>query len=194
MAEWVEETVRYFAQREDVQLVIRVHPGEVLTHGTSMVTVINATLPEIPTHIHLIEPDEKLNTYDILEITDLGLVYSTTVGLEMAMRSIPVIVAGQTHYRNRGFTSDPDTWETYFSMLDEQLADLESTQLTQAQVELAWRYAYLFFFAFPKPFPWHLLDLKEDIRTRPVDFILGAEGEAKYGETFEYLVGKPLAW
>jgi hypothetical protein len=36
--------VRYFAERQDVQLVIRVHPGEVLTHGTSMVTVIKAAL------------------------------------------------------------------------------------------------------------------------------------------------------
>jgi hypothetical protein len=33
----------------------------------------------------------------------------------MAMRGIPVITAGQTHYRNRGFTSDPDSWEMYFS-------------------------------------------------------------------------------
>lgn len=194
MADWVEQTVRYFVDRQDVQLVIRVHPGEVLTHGTSMVEVIKGALGEIPAHIRLIEPDEKINTYDLLDITQLGLVYSTTVGLEMAMRGIPVIIAGQTHYRNRGFTNDPDTWEMYFSMLDEKLGDLDSAQLTQAQVELAWRYAYLFFFAFPKPFPWHLLDLKDDIKTRPVDYVLSDEGVEKYGETFAYLAGKPLAW
>lgn len=194
MADWVEKTVRYFVDRQDVQLVIRVHPGEMLTHGTSMVDVIKAALGEVPAHIRLIEPDEKVNTYDILDITDLGLVYSTTVGLEMAMRGIPVITAGQTHYRKRGFTSDPETWEMYFSLLDEKLGDLHAAQLTQEQVELAWRYAYLFFFAFPKPFPWHLLDLKEDIKTRPMGYVLGREGEEKYGETFAYLAGKPLVW
>jgi hypothetical protein len=194
MAEWVEKTVRYFAERQDVQLVIRVHPGEVLTHGTSMVTVIKAALGEIPDHIRLIEPQEKINTYDILDITDLGLVYSTTVGLEMAMRGIPVIIAGQTHYRNRGFTSDPETWEAYFSTLDEKLTDLDSAQLTQEQIELAWRYAYLFFFVFPKPFPWHLLNLEEDIKTRPLAYVLGEEGQEKYGQTFDYLTGKPLVW
>jgi hypothetical protein len=194
MAEWIEKTVCYFAERKDVQLVIRVHPGEVLTHGTSMVDVIKAALGEIPDHIRLIEPDEKINTYDILDITDLGLVYSTTVGLEMSMRGIPVIVAGQTHYRNRGFTSDPTTWEMYFSTLDAKLGDLESAQLTQEQVDLAWRYAYLFFFVYPKTFPWHLLDLKEDIRTRPIDFVLSDEGSARYGKTFDYLAGKPLGW
>jgi len=186
--------VRYFAKRKNIQLVIRVHPGETLTHGTSMVEVVKGECGEIPAHIHLIEPDEPINTYDVLEITDLGLVYTTTVGLEMAMRGIPVLVAGQTHYRNRGFTFDPGSWEEYHKMLDFVLDDLESARLTQEQIELAWRYAYLFFFEFPKPFPWHLLDLKQDIKKRPVAYVLGEEGSKKYGETLEYLVGKPLTW
>ena len=194
MSEWIERTVRYFSDRQDVQLVIRVHPGEMLTRGSSMVDVIESALGKIPTHIKLVKPDVKINTYDILDITDLGLVYSTTVGLEMAMRGIPVVVAGQTHYRNRGFTYDPVSWEMYFSILNDNLADLESAKLTQEQVELAWRYAYLFFFAFPKPFPWHLLDLQEDIKSRPVSFVLGEEGSRIYHETFECLIGKPIRW
>jgi hypothetical protein len=194
MAEWIEETLRYFKDRQDIQLVIRVHPGEVLTQGASIVEVVKTALGDIPEHIILIEPEVKINTYDILDITDLGLVYSTTVGLEMAMRGIPVIVAGQTHYRNRGFTSDPETWAMYFSTLDAHLTNLDAVQLTEEQVELAWRYAYLFFFEFPKPFPWHLLDLKDDIHSRPMAYVLGQEGEARYGETFDYLTGEPLTW
>ena len=195
MAEWIERTVTFFAEREDVQLVIRVHPGELLIHGTSMVDVVRAALGgEIPPQIHLVGPEEKVNTYDITDITDLGLVYTTTVGLEMALRGIPVVVAGQTHYRNRGFTQDPASWDAYFEILNALLADLESARLTQEQVELAWRYAYLFFFAFPKPFPWHLLDLKGDVAERPLGFVLGEEGTRRYGETFEFLAGKPLTW
>jgi hypothetical protein len=194
MAEWIERTVAYFAARDDVQLVIRVHPGEMLTHGTSMVDVVKTALGDVPPQIHLIEPEEKINTYDVADITDLGLVYTTTVGLEMAMRGIPVVVAGQTHYRNRGFTYDPDSWESYFEMLETLLGDLESARLTQDQVELSWRYAYLFFFEFSKPFPWHLLDLREDIQQRNLAFVLGKEGTRRYDETFKYLTGKPLTW
>jgi hypothetical protein len=194
MADWIEKTVHYFAKREDVQVIIRVHPGETLTHGTSMVDVVNQALGEIPLHIHMIEPEEKLNTYDILEITDLGLVYTTTVGLEMAMRGIPVIVAGQTHYRNRGFTYDPFSWESYFETLDGMLKDLKSYSLSEKQIELAWRYAYLFFFEFPKPFPWHLLDLQDDYKSRPMSFVLSEEGQQRYGSTFDYLTGKPIEW
>ena len=194
MAEWIERAVAAFAARQDVQLVIRVHPGEVLKQDASMVDVINTALGEIPAHIHLIKPDEKINTYDIMDITDLGLVYTTTVGLEMAMRGIPVVLAGQTHYRGRGFTHDPDTWDAYFAILDRLLGDLNSAQLSDKAVELAWRYAYLFFFEFPQPFPWHLLDLQNDIKERPLALVLGEEGKNRYDKTFAYLSGEPLTW
>jgi len=194
MAEWIVKCLRYFADRDDIQLIVRVHPGETLTHGTSMVDVVKKEMGDIPDHIHLIHPEEKINTYDILDIADLGLVYTTTVGLEMAMRGIPVVVAGETHYRDRGFTYDPKNWEAYFETLNSLLADLEGARLSQDQVELAWRYAYLFFFEFPKPFPWHLLDLKKDIKSRPVRFVLGEEGQKRYNQTFDYLTGTPINW
>lgn len=194
MADWIQKSLRYFADRQDVQLIIRVHPGETLTHGTSMGDVVKNELGDIPDHIHLILPEEKINTYDILDIADLGLVYTTTVGLEMAMRGIPVVVAGETHYRNRGFTYDPDTWDEYFLTLNTLLDNLEKAWLSQDQIELAWRYAYLFFFEFPQPFPWHLLDLRQDVKTRPVGFVLGPEGQKRYNRTFDYLTGTPLEW
>ena len=50
-------------------------------------------LPRLPEHIRLIGPKEKVNTYDLVEVADLGLVYTTTVGMEMAMNGVPVIVS-----------------------------------------------------------------------------------------------------
>ena len=85
MEEWIERTVQYFAGRPDVQLVIRVHPGEVLTHGDSMVEVVHECLSEITGTYPFDRPEEKVNTYDLIAAADLGLVYTTTVGLEMAM-------------------------------------------------------------------------------------------------------------
>ncbi len=85
-------------------MVIRVHPGEVLTHGPSMVDVVQKALPELPENIHLVGPKDKVNTYDLIEMADLGLVYTTTTGMEMAMSGVPVIVAGVTHYKGNGFT------------------------------------------------------------------------------------------
>ena len=57
------------------------------------------------------------------------------------MSGVPVIVVGNTHYRNKGFTLDPDTWEAYFELLSKVLSDTTKFHLSQQQVELAWNYA-----------------------------------------------------
>ena len=194
MAEWIVKTVQLLVERNDLQLIIRVHPGEMLTRGTSMVEVINRAFPRLPENIHLIKPDEKINTYDLIEITDLGLVYTTTVGLEMAMAGVPVIVSGQTHYRERGFTHDPGSWDEYVNLMDQMLQTPGDYRMSEVQVELAWRYAYLFFFEFPFIFPWHLVYFKQDILDRPLAGILSEEGQKKYGETFRFLAGEAVTY
>ena len=194
MAEWISRTVQYFAGRPDVQLVIRVHPGEVLVHGQSMAAVVKEVFPHLPEHIRLIGPKEQVNTYDLIEVADLGLVYTTTVGLEMAMSGVPVIVAGQTHYRGRGFTFDPDSWVTYLKTLGSMLHNPEAYRLTREQVESAWHYAYSFFFEYPRPFPWHLVQMWEDYSERPLTKVFSEEGKVMYGDTFRYLAGEPLDW
>ena len=194
MAEWIERTVQYFAGKPEAQLVIRIHPGEVLTHGLSMLNVVKRVLPKLPEHIHLIGPQDKMNTYDLMEVADLGLIYTTTVGLEMAMNGFPVIVAGQTHFRNRGFTYDADSWVNYFKMLGQALENPAKLALSQEQVELAWQYAYRFFFDFPHAFPWHLVRVWEDYRVRSLKTVFSAEGSKQYQQTFNYLVGEPINW
>jgi hypothetical protein len=194
MAEWISRTVQYFTGRPDVQLIIRIHPGEVLTHGQSMAEVVRQVLPKPPEHIRLIGPKDKINTYDLIDVADLGLVYTTTVGLEMAMNGLPVIVSGKTHYRARGFTYEPDNWVAYFKLLGTMLDNPKSYRLTKNQVEHAWRYAYRFFFDFPRPFPWHLVRMWEDYKLRPLKSVLAGDESAQWDETFKYLVGEPIDW
>ena len=193
MAEWVSRTILYFIGRPDIQLVIRIHPGEILTREYSMLDVVKQTLPELPEYIHMIEPEEKINTYDLVNITDVGLVYTTTVGLEMALKGIPVIVAGQTHYRNRGFTYDPVSWVEYFKMLGMILERPKIFKLDKEKVQLAWKYAYHFFYTFPLPFPWHV-KVWQDYETHKLSQVFSKEGKKKYGNTFRYLAGEPLDW
>jgi hypothetical protein len=194
MAEWISRTVQYFTGRPDIQFVVRVHPGEVLTHGLSMAQVVRQVLPKLPEHIRLIGPKDKVNTYDLIEVADLGLVYTTTVGLEMAMCGLPVVVTGNTHYRGRGFTFDPDSWVSYFKQLGLILSKPSAHRLTRAQVESAWEYAYRFFFQYPRPFPWHLVRVWDDYKNRPLSMVCGPEGVEQYGQTFKYLVGEPIDW
>jgi hypothetical protein len=194
MTEWLERTILKFADREDTQLVIRVHPGEKYTQGPSVAELVRRTLPEIPEHIRLIAAEAKVNTYDLIEIADLGLVYTTTVGMEMAMSGIPVIATGHTHYRGKGFTLDPDSWQDYFDRLDEVLDSPADFALSNEQLRQVWHYAYCFFFEYPCPFPWHLRDFWDEIEKWDIETVLGAEGQAVFGDVFRYLTGERRDW
>jgi hypothetical protein len=194
MTEWLERTLQFFAGRPQVQLVVRIHPGERYTDGPSVADLVRRVLPQLPETIHLVKADDPLNTYDLVEIADLGLVYTTTVGMEMAMSGVPVIVAGQTHYRGKGISLDPASWEAYFSMLEQSLADPQKARPSQAQVERAWHYAYSFFFEYPCPFPWHLLHFWKDVENWSIEQVLSDRGQAEFGAAFHYLAGEPRQW
>jgi hypothetical protein len=194
MTEWLKGTIQYFAGRPDVQLIIRVHPGEMLLKGVSITEIIHREMPKLPEHVHLVGPKEDVNTYDLISIADLGLVYTTTVGMEMALSGVPVIVSGKTHYRHRGFTMDPDSWVNYFKTLGQLLCNIKKHRLTKSQVESAWRYAYYFFFDFPRPFPWHLWRLKEDYTAYPLKYVVSKAGRQKFGTALEYFAGTPIEW
>jgi hypothetical protein len=114
--------------------------------------------------------------------------------MEMAMAGIPVIVTGKTHYANKGFTYEPTDWQAYTDLLKEIVAKPATYRLTEKQMEQVWLYAYLFFFEYSLPFPWHLLWLAEDFRERPLSYVLSEKGQKRYGQTFGYLVGEPLDW
>jgi hypothetical protein len=194
MEDWVSRTLQYFLGRPDVQLVIRVHPGELITEGQSIMSVIKAVVPVLPEHIHIIAPDEKVNTYDLMEISSLGLVFTTTVGMEMAMRGKPVIVIGDTHYRDRGFTLDPNSWVDYYKTIGSVLQKPESYLLDEDKVLSAWQYAYTFFFEYPLPYPWHLVNLWGDYKEKSIKEVANKKNWKRYQDTFTYLSGEILDW
>jgi len=194
MTEWLIRTIEFFIQHSEAQLVIRVHPGERIGWGSSVYDILVEHFQEFPENIHLLPADSSVNTYDLVDAADFGLVFTTTTGMEMAMIGKPVIVTGYTHYRGKGFTIDPDTWEEFFDGLDQVLQNPKDYYLSEEQVELSWRYAYRFFFEYPQPFPWRVPYFWESLKEWSIERVLSSEGLARFGNTFRYLVGEPIDW
>ena len=192
MADWLAMTVRRFENPAVGQLVVRVHPGEMLGAGHPSAEVVRAALPEMPANVTVVGPDSDLNTYDLIELADLGLVYTSTVGLEMAMAGIPVVVAGETHYRAKGFTSDPTSRDEYLETVDRLLAAGGEAHLGEKRRELAAQYTYRFFFEYPFPFPWHLIGFWDDVEEYPVEAIV--QRSEAYRSTMLALIGEPIDW
>ena len=188
MTDWLEHVLPFLATRQELQVVIRIHPAETLTVGPSVMEIVNKVLPELPSNIHLIGPAEKINIYDLMEITDLALVYTTTAGLEMAVRGIPVLVSGRAHYRAKGFTLDANGMGEYFTVLEQALKSLPA-RLKPEQMEIARNYAYTFFAEYPRPFPWHLEKLWASLDERPISYVLSPEGRVIFEPTFREMIG-----
>jgi len=194
MVDWLGKTASFFSGHPQAQLVIRVHPGELRSVGDPSVDIVNRTLPDIPENIHVVPPESSINTYDLIQIADLGLVYTTTVGMEMAMAGVPVMVGARTHYRDKGFTIDAVTCEQYIKNLEAFLADPGDFKVSAEQAGLAWRYAYRFFFEFAMPFPWHIVGFMNDMDERPIRQAVSTAGYEKYGNTIAAFAGEPLKY
>ncbi len=168
MTDWLQRTIAFFLARPQAQLVIRVHPGEkhLGPEGLSMAQVAREALRgRNAENVFIVEAQAPINTFDLVPLAAAGLVYTSTVGLEMVLQGVPVVVAGQAFYRGKGFTLDPRSWDEYFTTLQRLLEAPETLRPDARTREMAWRFAYLFFYRFPKAFPWHLHHVTEQAST-----------------------------
>ncbi|MFZ5811817.1 MAG: capsule biosynthesis protein [Thermodesulfobacteriota bacterium] len=146
MAEWLVATIRHFAGRPELQLVIRVHPAEVngaIKSRQPACDEIARAFPELPANVKLIGPDKHVSTYAVMERCDAVIIYGTKTGVELTSLGIPVIVAGEAWIRNKGITLDANSREDYEALLRRLPL---GRRLDPAIVERARRYAFHFFF------------------------------------------------
>ena len=146
MIEWVNVTIEYFVERPDLDLIIRIHPAEIrgsVPTRQPLEFEILKKFPKLPKNIFLVKPENNISTYSLAEISNCALIYGTKMGVELAARSLPVIVAGEAWIRNKGLTIDVKDKIEYLLQLEKLPFQ---KKLTEKQTTLAKKYAYHFFF------------------------------------------------
>jgi hypothetical protein len=146
MLSWIVETIRYFAGRPDLQLLIRIHPAEIrgtLPSRQRVDAEIRRAFASLPPNVAVIPPESDASTYVVTAACDSVIIYGTKTGVELTSVGIPVIVAGEAWIRNKGVTIDPATREDYFRALDRLPL---RRRMGEAEVSRARRYAHHFFF------------------------------------------------
>lgn len=113
--ECIEETIKRYADDERVHILLRPHPAErIIGTDESYEGLVRASFKNtLPSNYSVIDPVE-VNSFSVIDITDIGVVNTSTVGLELAMLGKPAILISDTHYRDKGFTSDATSREDYF--------------------------------------------------------------------------------
>lgn len=146
MLEWSLETIRYFAKRPDLQLLIRIHPAEVRANLKSrqpILAEINRAFPELPRNVFIVPPESQVSTYAAMYQCDSVIIYGTKTGVELTSMGIPVIVAGEAWIRNKGVTLDATSKANYLATLDKLPL---KQKLDEETVKRARKYAFHFFF------------------------------------------------
>jgi hypothetical protein len=190
MADWIRQTIDVFETHPEWQLIIRAHPREkIMTPKESVANIVLQHRKHLPSNIVFVGPNDPINTYDLLGRCSLGLVYCSSIGIEMAALGIPVITAAKVHYANKGFTVDPSNSSEYKGMIEECLGYNAHTQ-SGRKIELARCYFHVKFNSDFGYSPWNAWTLSDDITAKPISWILSPEGKKAFGKTFEYLAGK----
>ncbi len=146
MTEWLIATIKHLSKRNDIEVVIRCHPGEVNSDRVSKQKVketIYQNFKKIPDNLKIIDSDSNISTYSFADYCNTLVIYSTKMGMEFAPYGNKVIVVGESYIKNKDITLDPKTKDEYYSLLD-KFPNIE--KMTPEKIEKAKKYAYHYFF------------------------------------------------
>ncbi len=189
--DWVVRTSEYFAHHPQWQLVVRLHPDEQTFTSDYLGQALRDRWSELPANIRVIEPEEAPTSYRLLDAVQLGLYYTNTVGLVMAMFGIPAISPALPPFGGFGFTRQITGQDEYFARIEAVLSEPDRNAMTQEQVDLAWCFADLYIHDTAKELPWdHRAFWPSILEGWPMAQVLSETGRAKFDRVFAALAGE----
>ena len=121
--EWVQALIAYFADRENVTLVIRVHPREFPNKRegakSQNAEIMEKIFQNLPSNIKINWPKDEISIFDLANQMDVLLSGWSSVGKEVALLGIPVVL-----YSKELCAYPPElnlyatTPKTYFEMIE----------------------------------------------------------------------------
>jgi hypothetical protein len=154
--DWIARTIAYARVNPQIDLVIRVHPN---TGGKRSTGKNRKQLEEmrelgknLPPNVRMIDPDDEISSYSLMDIAAVGLVWVSTVALEMACKGKQVVIAAGNYVAGTPFVTqivDPDRYDEALT----PLLALAPGAVAADVRRLALRFAYGLFFRVCIDFP-----------------------------------------
>jgi hypothetical protein len=144
MEAWLTATLAFWKRaRPEAALVVRAHPAEVRLRAPSARLVRDMVAPYLEgAQIILVDSSDAANSYEIIEAMQYGVVYGSSIGLEIAYAGKQCVIAGDPHYRGLDFVVSPQTVQDYFLAL----SDLNRAGPRVPPREELMRYLYYLYF------------------------------------------------
>jgi len=138
--EWIKKVIDYFSEKENLKLIIRIHPSEKWMMPQERLGEFSEKINN-SNNITIIKGEEDINTFFIVEKIDFALTWLSTITADIVVRSIPVIVAADAPYSNMKFAKFPNTIEEYFKTIDELIDN--KYEVSKKEIEMAKKYLYI---------------------------------------------------
>jgi hypothetical protein len=150
---WVEDIVEWVRNRNDVELVIRVHPNlagnSYIGRANDEFNFYHKMKSQLPGNTRIIMPDDPLNSYDLTDEADVGLTFGSVIGIEMAMLGKPVVLGSRGFYEDGSRIMTVRSKESLPELLERSLQPYSAREIQRE----AFRMAYYYVFAVELPFP-----------------------------------------
>lgn len=135
--EWLRAVLEFVAQRPDLFLLVRVHPREFPNRRdpakSQHARLLEEVLRELPSNARVNWPDDGVSMYDLANEADVVLTSWSSVGKEMSLFGLPVVLYSRElvfYPSDLGFVGT--TRPSYFAAIDEALASGWSSERARA--------------------------------------------------------------
>jgi hypothetical protein len=149
---WVRNVVQWVALRDDVELVIKVHPNlggnNYIGKAVDELRIYQEMKTSLPANVRIVLPEDSVNAYSLADEADLGLTFGSTIGLEMAMLGKPVLLASRALYEHGSQIVTVREKELLTELLERGLRATTNREIQREGFRLAHYY-----FASEIPFP-----------------------------------------
>lgn len=167
--DWVTRSIAYAAAHPEIDLVVRVHPntGSRRSWGINRTQLeqMRGLAADLPSNVRIVDPESDLSSYSLMNLCSAGLIWASTVGVELACKGKQVVVAGGNPLRDTSFAHTVHDPDRYDDILD-SLLHLAPGAVDPEIRRLALRLAYGVFLRLPVRFP--LIQMPAVNEGRPV--------------------------
>ncbi|MFQ5767508.1 MAG: hypothetical protein ACE5ID_05935 [Acidobacteriota bacterium] len=171
---WLPATLKLAHRLPDHVLVLRMHPN--LTAGgvnSQAMEEVRAMSRCLPGNCRIVMPEENVSSYTLADMARVGVVYYSTLGLEMACRGQPVVAVCRGWYGRCDFVTGVESPRAYLPAL---LAAVQRRP-SLATARAAYRFVFHCYHDLSIPFP---LVVEQPRHT----------GKVTYGNTADLIPGK----
>ncbi|SHG22938.1 hypothetical protein [Dysgonomonas macrotermitis] len=141
---YVRSTIKWFSENPDCALIIRAHPAEKSRKTAKSTETFEELLFNeysiLPPNVFFLKPDNPITSYEVAKLIDAVTIYGSTMGLELALKKLPIIQTGKNNVSYKGIVFDAKNESDYYELLDR--VRVSNLQVSEDMYNNALKYGY----------------------------------------------------